>query len=195
MHSFALGVSRLGGAALLFHWPGHGDSHGDLDTVAIADLTRASIDARTVAAERLPGVPWNLAGFRLGAAVALLTAQLVSIPSLLLVQPVFDPEAFFAEAARIMRRASLVGGGRPEDELDGVPGSRAWAGTSAEVMSALRAYKGRVGIAACATPPLDAHIDPGSVLIARSDWRRELREGGRRLVPIALRAAQALAAP
>ncbi|MGH2739320.1 MAG: hypothetical protein ACRDH6_02390, partial [Actinomycetota bacterium] len=85
MHAFALGMSRLGGAALVFQWPGHGDSRGDAARVTFDDLVRATLDATEAAKRRCGQVDWALAGFRIGAAAAVLATELLPVSSLLLV--------------------------------------------------------------------------------------------------------------
>jgi len=98
----ALAMARLGGAGLVFHCPGHGDSYGDLAAVELEDLSQAACDAVAEAKRRLPGVEWMLAGFMLGASVAALARPRVGARRLLLVQPALRPGSYF----RWLRRAA-----------------------------------------------------------------------------------------
>jgi hypothetical protein len=93
--SVALEMARRGGAGLVFHYPGYGDSYGDLAALDLTGLTEAAIDAHAEAARRCPDVAWTLAGFMLGAAVACLAQQHVGVERLLLVQPTLRPGGYF----------------------------------------------------------------------------------------------------
>ena len=68
--SAALAMARLGGAAMVFHWPGHGDSLGDPAGLALADFAAAAADAVAAAERRVPDLEWIFAGFMFGAAAA-----------------------------------------------------------------------------------------------------------------------------
>jgi hypothetical protein len=95
LRAVALGAARLGGAGLVFHYPGYGDSHGDLAEVTMADLSRAASDAVAEGSRRCPAVGWALAGFMLGASVASLAQQEAGVERLLFVQPALRPSAYF----------------------------------------------------------------------------------------------------
>jgi alpha/beta superfamily hydrolase len=99
VRSVALSMARLGGAGLVFHYPGYGDSYGDLAEVGLADLNEAAVDAVEEASRRRPGVAWILAGFMLGAAVACLAQRRAGVERLLLVQPALRPGAYFGRLA------------------------------------------------------------------------------------------------
>lgn len=95
VRSVALKTARLGGAAIVFHYPGYGDSFGDSAAVGLADLTQAAIDAGAEAERRCPGRSWTFAGFMFGAAIACLAQRRAAADRLLLVQPVLRPGSYF----------------------------------------------------------------------------------------------------
>lgn len=91
----ALAMARLGGAGLVFHYPGYADSYGDLAGLSLADLSEAASDAVAEASRRCPDVAWALAGFMLGASVACLAQREAGVEPLLLVQPALSPASYF----------------------------------------------------------------------------------------------------
>jgi hypothetical protein len=93
--SVAFAMAKLGGAGMVFHYPGYGDSYGELASVDLGDLTQAATDAVAAAAERAPGISWILAGFMVGASVASLAQRQVGTERLLLVQPALRPGTYF----------------------------------------------------------------------------------------------------
>lgn len=95
LRSVALATARLGGAALVFHYPGYGDSYGDLAEVDMGQLVAAAADALAEGARRCPDAEWTLAGFMFGAAVACLAQPLSRARRLLLLQPSLRPVAYF----------------------------------------------------------------------------------------------------
>jgi len=96
VRSVALTMAKLGGAGLVFHYPGYGDSFGDLAEVDLDDLRDAACDAVAEAERRRPGLRWILAGFMFGASVACLARRRVDNEApLLLVQPELRPGAYF----------------------------------------------------------------------------------------------------
>lgn len=107
MHGIALRVARRGGAALVFHYPGFGDSHGDPAETSIETLVDAAVDAVEEASRRLPGVRWTLAGLMFGASVAALTARRAAAESMLLIQPTLEASRYFARLERSARRAAV----------------------------------------------------------------------------------------
>jgi hypothetical protein len=115
VRSVALAMARLGGAGLVFHYPGYGDSYGDLAELSLADLSEAAVDAVAEAARRLPGLTWILAGFVLGAAVAGLAQRQADVERLLLVQPVLRPGAYFKRLAE--RSEPLAPGPSPRQMM------------------------------------------------------------------------------
>lgn len=102
--AIALAMARLGGAGMVFHCPGYGDSHGDLAGVGLADLAEAAADAVAEASRRCPGLTWILAGIALGASVAVLARRRAGSSQLLLIQPEFCPGTYFRRLAGGRRR-------------------------------------------------------------------------------------------
>lgn len=111
--ALALRAARLGGAGLVFHYPGAGDSFGDLASGTVAGLVAAAVAAVRAAKQRAPEAKWVLAGFSIGAAVAALAAEEAGPSRLLLVQPALEPRAFFEELVGGARRWRL---GEPGDD-------------------------------------------------------------------------------
>lgn len=119
--SVALAMARLGGAGLVFHYPGYGDSFGELASIGFDDLVRAAQDAVAEASRRAPDLTWMLAGFMFGASVASL-ARLRTGGPLLFVQPALRPTAYFQGLARSTR--PLAPGPSPREmmEVGAAPG-------------------------------------------------------------------------
>jgi len=109
-HALAIRIARLGGAALVFHPPGHGDSQGDPEELSMDALVAATTDAVAEGRARAPAFAWALAGVRLGAAVAALAAGRAGTDLALAIQPAFDPMAFFGQLQLAAHRTALVGG-------------------------------------------------------------------------------------
>jgi hypothetical protein len=109
LRTVVLEVARRGGAGLVFHYPGYGDSYGEPAGVDLDDLSQAACDAVAEASRRCPEFSWAIAGFMLGASVACLTQRRVSAEPLLLVQPELRPGDYFRRLSR--RREPLVVGG------------------------------------------------------------------------------------
>jgi hypothetical protein len=97
--SVAMEMARLGGAGMVFHYPGYGDSHGDLAGLDLDDLAGAAVDAVAEAGRRCPGIAWTLAGFMLGASVAAVAQPNTPAKRLLLVQPSLRPGGYFNQLA------------------------------------------------------------------------------------------------
>jgi alpha/beta superfamily hydrolase len=108
-------LARRGGAGLLFHYPGYGDSHGDLADATLADLSAAAGDAVEQGMRRCPGVSWILAGCMLGASVACLAQRQAAVDTLLLVQPALRPAAYFQRLAKT--RSPLAPGPSPREMM------------------------------------------------------------------------------
>jgi hypothetical protein len=113
--SIALTMARRGGAGLVFHYPGYGDSYGDSAAVDLAVLTEATLDALAEASRRCPDVAWALAGFRLGASVACLARRGAGVEKLLLVQPALRPGRYFEWLSK--RAQPLAPGPSPREML------------------------------------------------------------------------------
>lgn len=106
VHTMALAVARAGGAAMTFHYPGFGDSEGDLEATTMGTLVEAATDALGEAADRCPGMSWALAGLMFGAPVAALAARRAPVERLLLVQPVQRPSFYLSRLERSAERAA-----------------------------------------------------------------------------------------
>jgi alpha/beta superfamily hydrolase len=157
LRSVALAMARLGGAGLVFHYPGYGDSFGDLDEVDLPDLTEAAGDAVAEAARRCPDMTWILAGFMFGASIACLGQRQSAAAQLLLVQPSLRPGSYFRWLADRPRPLALGAPGAETMEAGGAPGmaygypvprrilARA-ADADAEVQAALAAFQGEATI-------------------------------------------------
>jgi hypothetical protein len=120
--SVALEMARRGGAGLVFHYPGYGDSYGELADLSLMDLGDAAGDAVVEAARRCPGLSWALAGFSLGASVACLARQRAATGPLLLVQPSLRPGAYFQRLAERRRPAAPVPASGEPMEAGTTPG-------------------------------------------------------------------------
>jgi alpha-beta hydrolase superfamily lysophospholipase len=143
MRTFARQVAVIGGAALVFDWPGQGESEGEPHQVELDHLVRATYDAAANLRARHPGAKVGVAGLRLGCAVAALAAKGISPYALVLMQPVWDPAAHFGSVEKASARASL-----------GKKSARGWAfgfplplkksftGSADRVLEALHRYHG-----------------------------------------------------
>jgi hypothetical protein len=150
-HELAAELARLGGACVLYHAPGHGDSTGDPSALTPHELVRGAVDVAEWARSRASDWRWNLAGLRLGAAVAAMAASLTDEitahpnPVMLLVQPALDPATYFREVETSATRAGArvdTGGllfGHPR------PAVQAWSEVTNEVASGLAGFPGRIG--------------------------------------------------
>jgi hypothetical protein len=107
MHGLAFAMAKLGGAAFVFHYPGYGDSEGDLTASSMESLAAAATDALGEAERRMPDRDWTLAGFTLGASVACLVQRGKPACNLLLLQPELRPGAYFSEIARKAQRSAF----------------------------------------------------------------------------------------
>jgi len=116
LRAAALAMARHGGASLVFHYPGYGDSFGDLADLDMSDHSRAASDALEHASRRHPGLEWILAGFMLGASVAALPACRTGVERLLLVQPELRPGAYFRRLATTV--TPLAPGPSPREMME-----------------------------------------------------------------------------
>ncbi|HEU5142039.1 MAG TPA: hypothetical protein VFU04_02665 [Solirubrobacterales bacterium] len=115
LRSAALAMAKLGGAGLVFHYPGYGDSYGDLAEVDLDDLRDAAVDAASEAARRCPELDWILAGFMFGGSVASLARSHTAGEQLLLVQPALRPGSYFRTLAK--RSEPLAPGPTPREMM------------------------------------------------------------------------------
>jgi hypothetical protein len=112
-HELALGISEGGGAALLFHPAGHGDSSGSIGDVTVQGVVAAALDAAAEGARILGPGAWDFAGIRIGASVAALAAARAGGRMLPLILPALDLPAHFHELRRRAKRLSLGREGIP----------------------------------------------------------------------------------
>jgi hypothetical protein len=138
IHGLALGVARRGGAALVFHWPGQGESGGDLEYASMERLGEAAVHAVAAAQQHWSGDRWRLAGLRLGAAAAALAAQEVGAERLVLVEPALDPAVFLATLGR--RAPGMTGGGWRLGHP--IPGKMTDETAGAEIRRAVTGFRG-----------------------------------------------------
>ncbi|HEX9236520.1 MAG TPA: hypothetical protein VF972_09605 [Actinomycetota bacterium] len=113
-HHLALGIARLGGAAVLFHPPGHGDSTGSIADLTVQQHVAAALDAGEVAAKVVGSDGWSFCGVRIGAAVAALASLDGGGRLLPMIEPVLDLPRHFEALRRRARRVSL---GRGDDDI------------------------------------------------------------------------------
>ena len=181
----ALGVARRGGAAVVFDWPGQGESTGDPGRVEMQHLARAVAAAASEVRARAGVDEITLAGLRVGAAIAVLAAGELDAGSLALLQPVWDPDEHFASVRRASSRASLgrgAGGlafGFPFPSLTG------FAGSGEAVRHGLGAYKGPVAAFGYGdgTPPADVQVESHAV---PGEWRQAATTGDSRVMDAAV---------
>ena len=175
-HRLGLEAARRGGAALVFHWPGHGDSEGDPEDATVDRLVEAAGDALAAASGRLSGLDWGLAGVRLGATAAVLATAALGTRRLLLVQPALDPPGWLSELDRL-------GGGATSGWLGGFPVSEAFrrSASGAATKEAVAAFEGWAGVARYERPPLVEVPDRWGVRTVPGDWRRYIRTDHRAL--------------
>jgi hypothetical protein len=172
---------KLGGAALLFHYPGYGDSGGRPESTTMEDLAAAAVDATAEASTRQSGFAWGLVGVRLGAAVAALARRSAGARRLLLIQPALDPEGYFEEVLAKRRRASL---GRDDESRFAFgypipePILRAGPPVASAVSKELREFDGDEAIAVQhATPAPDgAALERFERVNVPGSWRFGVRD-------------------
>src|SRR5919197_538663 len=103
----AVGMAERGGVAMLFDFPGHGDSTGASGSLTVEALAGAARGAAAEASARYPGLTWIMSGASLGASIAALTAAVLGIEHLLLLQPEVDPAAYVRKVARKAKRRTM----------------------------------------------------------------------------------------
>lgn len=181
--SVAMAMAQLGGAGLVFHYPGYGDSFGELADLDLADLSEAASDAVAEASRRCPELAWILAGFALGASVACLAQRQAGVEALLLVQPALRPGSYFQWLAA--RTKPLAPGPSPRAMLKvgttpgmayGYPVPRRIAeqveGADATVEAVLASFAGLGAVIRQAKPSEDDFV-PESFerVVAPGTWR------------------------
>ncbi|CAN5895178.1 hypothetical protein BH20GEM1_BH20GEM1_21390 [soil metagenome] len=175
VHGLAAEAADLGGAAVVFHYPGYGDSGGRIEDVTIEDLVAAAVRAAAEGSRREPGTSWVLAGLMLGASVAALAWQRVAARGLLLVQPALDPGAYFEQLLHRVERAGLVEG-KNTDTAFGYPVPEAIRSAGPDVAAAvgaeLVACAGPGAVVRYAEPKPDEALPEGfDAITAPGSWR------------------------
>src|SRR5207302_2361217 len=69
----ARAAAERGGVGVVFHYPGHDDSTGDVEASTVGVMTRAALDCARSVRDRFDG-DWIVAGIRVGASVAALVS-------------------------------------------------------------------------------------------------------------------------
>ena len=156
IYPLAVSVARAGGAALVFHYPGFGDSGGDPGELTIDSMAAAAAAAVEEGRRRLPGTAWMLAGFMLGASVACLAAETARADALLLVQPSLRPaEHFDGLIDKAKRLAAISRSG--DDAVFGYSLEDAMLASARKaepaVAAALGAFAGPGAVVRCSSPP------------------------------------------
>jgi len=183
VRSAALAMARLGGAGMVFHYPGYGDSFGDLVGAELSRLGEAAADAVAEARRRCPGLSWLLAGFMFGASVALAALRPAAVDRLLLVQPALRPGAYFERLAR--RSQPLAPGPSPKQMMEvGTTPGMAYGYPVAErilergieadatVAAALEAFAGKGAVIRHAVPDGDESLpDHFEQVVVDGAWR------------------------
>jgi hypothetical protein len=106
LRELAFGSAELGLAAMIFQYPGQGDSRGIMLDRTIREQTQSALDASAQGSHRRD-VEWIFVGLRLGAVIAARAAGVLGSRRVLLIEPALDPAAYFAELTGAAQRASL----------------------------------------------------------------------------------------
>lgn len=180
MHGIALRTARRGGAALIFHYPGYGDSHGDAGDASIDSLVDAAVDAIEEARRRLPGTSWTLAGLMFGATIAALAARRAGVHRLLLVQPALEASSYFSRLERSARRAAIRVPARA-DNAYGYPLPRrileATPAIDTAVTEALTEFEGTAAVVRYEEPPRSDSIpEHFEDVVVPGTWRFGARQ-------------------
>lgn len=173
-HAVAADIATLGGSAMLFHPPGHGDSSGDASSITLPDMCAAIAAVTTELRNRAAPDRVALVGIRLGAWFVAHAAQDVQPDALALIQPVQGPAPFFEEidawsrrgAALQTRDAEIPQGVAPHDRLVG-----------ADLAEVLATFNGPSRTVRYARPGSDAAPLAGTITIP-GDWRLPTRYDG-----------------
>jgi hypothetical protein len=168
-HRLARSLVDRGGAGVVFHWPGQGDSTGVPEEVNLDRLAEAVIDVLGGMVDRTGGDRWGLAGVRLGGAAAALAATSGGAAMLVLVEPVLDPPAHVNEVLRSARRARLRRDGEPGWAF-GHPFPAGLGYARQDVASAASSFTGRRAVVryGAGGPPSPSGFD---TLIVKGSWR------------------------
>jgi hypothetical protein len=188
-HKLAFGLARAGGAGLVFHPPGHGDSTGRADVLDLSRLAAAAMDARASVLDREPDRSWGFAGIGLGASFAALAATTVDCDVLALIQPSLDPRMYFTRLLAAAGRGNL-GAGAPPGVAFGHPVPVALMdGPEPEPLRALNAFNGHAIAVVMTSPPPGPLPDRIESVRVRGRWRYPLpnREAARLIRPVVKR--------
>lgn len=138
VHPLALSLAQAGGAAVVFHYPGFGDSGGEPEAATMEAMADAATAALREGRRRVPDAAWMLAGVMLGAAVACMALDRAEPEALLLVQPALQPSEYFDRLTRKAKRAAALR--RSGDgTVFGYPASEALLRSAAEADAAVAA--------------------------------------------------------
>jgi hypothetical protein len=175
----AVGMAEIGGVAMLFDFPGHGDSMGRGDLVTVRRLVATTRAALSRASERYPNVTWIVGGALLGASIAALTVAELSAHHLLLLQPELDPPAYVKTVVRKARRRTM-GVGDTEQTAFGYPiPLGVLNGRDATLVTeSLEAFHGRGAVVRFSDPPtpsrmpeqFEVHSVPGTWRVAQRTY-------------------------
>jgi hypothetical protein len=169
LHVLAREAAAAGGAALLFHWPGHGDSEGAPEDASLDRMVQAARDAAATAHAQAAGTAWSFAGVRLGAVAAARAAASAGADRLLLVQPVLNPAVWLGEMDRLA-------GGTAGDWVAGFPVSeRVRRAAEHAPAEDLQAFGGRVAVACYETMAPLSLPEKSIIRKVPGDWRRRIR--------------------
>jgi hypothetical protein len=174
-HGLACGMADLGGAGLVFDYPGYGDSEGDPAAVTMDALAVAASNACAAGAARFPDAAWIVAGLMFGASVACLGAARAAAGGLLLVQPSLSPSAYLDRVQGSARRSNLSGEIRERVAFGyALPRGLDEAGPEldASVAAALETFRGRGACVRYAdTPKRDPDPEQLELVEAPGRWR------------------------
>ena len=177
-HRIALGFARMGGGALIFDQPGHGDSGGEVTEATFGRLTQAAATALEEGRSRFVGT-WGVTGVRLGCAVASVIAADLDLEPLVLIQPALDPGAHFDEVLKRSRRGSLENA-NAQGLAFGVPISavvhEAGAQAAPGVRRCLDAFRGRGAVISYERTPVTDTLSPRlERVVVRGKWKGHAR--------------------
>lgn len=180
IQAIALATARGGGAALVFHYPGFGDSEGEPAKVAMEHLVAAALAALDAGGERLHEPEWTLAGTMFGAPVAVLAAPAAGVERLLLIQPALRAGAYFRRLERSARRAAIRVPERAGNAYGyplPKPIATATPAIEAAVSNALAGFAGSGAVVRYSEPPRDALV-PASLedVVLPGTWRFGARQ-------------------
>jgi hypothetical protein len=182
-HRLARFLVDRGGAGMVFHWPGQGDSTGVPEKVNLDRLAQAVVDVLEAMVDRSGGGGWGLAGIRLGAAAAALAATAGDAAALLLLEPVLDPGGYLDEVRRSARRARLRRDGEPGWAF-GHPVPAGLGHAMQDVTTAATSFPGPRAVArygAGGAPPLKGF----DTLTVSGSWRSDSRHDHQTLARVA----------